>query len=108
MARSSARFPALIGAGILLSRIAGLVRQRVFSHYLGLLDENDVMTAAFRIPNLLQNLFGEGVLSASFIPVYVGLIRDGEEETAGKVACAVLGLLSFVVALIVLVGVVAT
>ncbi|HEY2804369.1 MAG TPA: murein biosynthesis integral membrane protein MurJ [Gemmatimonadales bacterium] len=108
MARSSGRFPALVGAGILLSRLAGLVRQRVFSHYLGLHDEADVVTAAFRIPNLLQNLFGEGVLSASFIPVYVGLLRDGDEDAAGKVAGAVLGLLSFVVALIVLVGVVAT
>ena len=108
MARTSGRFPALVGAGILLSRLAGLIRQRVFSHYLGLYDEADVVTAAFRIPNLLQNLFGEGVLSASFIPVYVELLRDGKEEAAGKVAGAVLGLLSFVVALIVLIGVVAT
>ena len=40
-------------------------------------------TAAFRIPNFLQNLFGEGVLSASFIPVYARLLAEGDEEEAG-------------------------
>ena len=64
MARTGGRSAALVGAGIFLSRIAGLIRQRVFSHYLGLHDEADVLTAAFRIPNLLQNLLGEGALSA--------------------------------------------
>jgi putative peptidoglycan lipid II flippase len=108
MARSSGRSAALVGAGIFLSRIAGLVRQRVFSHYLGLRDEADIVTAAFRIPNLLQNLFGEGVLAASFIPVYARLLGKGEEEAAGKVAGAVLGLLTFLVSVIVLAGVVGT
>ena len=64
----------LVAAGILLSRMMGLVRQRVFSHYFGLTDEADAFTAALRIPNFLQNLFGEGVLSASFIPVYASLL----------------------------------
>src|SRR4029078_8923100 len=46
----------LVGAGILLSRIAGLVRQKVFAHYFGLSIAADAFTAAVRIPNLLQNL----------------------------------------------------
>ena len=63
----------LVAAGILLSRLAGLVRLRVFAHYFGLQsDAADAFNAAFRIPNFLQNLFGEGALSASFIP---GLCR---------------------------------
>jgi putative peptidoglycan lipid II flippase len=49
----------LVAAGILLSRLSGLVRQRVFAHYLGLGDAADALAAAFRIPNLLQNLLGE-------------------------------------------------
>jgi putative peptidoglycan lipid II flippase len=54
-----------VAAGILLSRISGLIRQRVFSYYFGLRnDAADAFTAAFRIPNFLQNLFGEGALSA--------------------------------------------
>jgi putative peptidoglycan lipid II flippase len=99
----------LVGAGILLSRITGLVRQRVFSHYFGLRnDAADAFTAAFRIPNFLQNLFGEGALSASFIPVYASLLARGERREADRVAGAVASLLSLVVAVLVLVGVIAT
>ena len=65
-------------AGILLTRLTGLVRQRVFAHYFGLGVEADAFSAAFRIPNFLQNLFGEGALSASFIPVYASLVARGE------------------------------
>ena len=69
----------MVAAGILLSRIIGLVRNRVFAHYFGTSDAADAFNAAFRIPNFLQNLFGEGVLSASFIPVYAGLRAGGDE-----------------------------
>src|SRR5512145_1077549 len=67
----------LVAAGILLSRIMGFVRQRVFGYYFGISDAADAFNAAFRIPNFLQNLFGEGVLSASLIPVYAGLRAGG-------------------------------
>ncbi len=106
---SSGRHALLVGAGILLSRLAGLVRQRVFSHYFGLRnDAADAFTAAFRIPNFLQNLFGEGALSASFIPVYAALLARGERREADRVAGAVAALLTLIVAAIVLLGVVAT
>ncbi|RYG85470.1 MAG: murein biosynthesis integral membrane protein MurJ, partial [Alphaproteobacteria bacterium] len=59
-----------VALGILLSRLSGLARERVFAHYLGNSDAAGAFKAALRIPNFLQNLFGEGVLSASFIPVY--------------------------------------
>src|SRR3990172_2716336 len=108
MARSAGRSAALIAAGILLSRIAGLVRQRVFAHYLGLSDAADALSAAFRIPNLLQNLLGEGVLSASFIPVYARLLGEGKEEEANRVAGAVGGLLALAVAVVVATGVIAS
>ena len=107
MARTSGRSAALVGAGIFLSRIAGLIRQRVFAHYLGLYDEADVLTASFRIPNLLQNLLGEGALSASFIPVYARLVAEGKDEDARVLASAVAGLLALVVSIIVALGVVA-
>lgn len=95
----------LVASGIFLSRVFGLVRQRVLGHYLGLGDGNDAFTSAFRIPNLLQNLLGEGVLSASFIPVYARLRADGRDEDAERVAGAVFGLLALVTALVVLAGV---
>lgn len=102
------RYAALVAAGILLSRLAGLVRERVFSHYFGLSDAGDAFKAAFKIPNYLQNLFGEGVLSASFIPVYARLLAEGDEREARRVAGAVVSLLALVVALLVLAGVLAT
>ncbi len=82
-----------MAAGILLSRIAGLVRERAIAHYLGVSIYSDVVRAALRMPNLLQNLLGEGTLSASFIPVYAELLEKGREEEAGRVAGAVLGLI---------------
>ena len=60
-----------------------------------------------RIPNVLQNLLGEGVLSASFIPVYSRLLADEDEEQARRVAGAVAGLLAALSGVIVLVTLVA-
>ena len=98
-----------VAAGILLSRLAGLVRLRVFAHYFGLQsDAADAFNAAFRIPNFLQNLFGEGALSASFIPVYASLLGRGRQAEADQVAGAVGAILALVVAVLVLAGVVAT
>jgi putative peptidoglycan lipid II flippase len=95
----------LVAAGILLSRLAGLVRQRVLSHYLGLSLPADAFNLAFRIPNFLQNLFGEGVLSASFIPSYARLRSEGRDEEARRLAGAVLGILSIAVAILVALGI---
>src|SRR3954453_3160326 len=102
------RSATLVAAGIFLSKIAGLVRERVFAHYFGNSDAADVFRAAVRIPNFLQNLFGEGVLSASFIPVYARLRALGQDEEASDVADAVATLLALVTSLLVLIGVVAT
>ncbi len=99
---------ALVAAGILLSRLAGLIRDRVFAHYFGTSYVADAFRAALRIPNFLQNLFGEGVLSASFIPVYAGLLARDDKEEAGRVAGAVFAILALITSALVLVGVLAT
>jgi len=104
----SKRHAILVAAGILLSRIAGLVRERVFAHYFGNSDAADAFKAAFRIPNFLQNLFGEGVLSASFIPVYARLLAHKDDEEARRTAGAVAALLALTTSLIVLLGVLTT
>src|SRR5690349_19404442 len=104
----SGRFAALVAAGILLSPVAVLVRQRDFAHYFGNSDAAGAVHAAFRIPDVLQNLFGEGVLSASFIPVYAGLVGKGEHEEARRVAGAVAALLGLLTSVLVLAGVLAT
>jgi putative peptidoglycan lipid II flippase len=97
-----------VGVGILLSRIAGLVRTRVIAHYVGQKGAADAFAAALRIPNVLQNLFGEGVLSASFIPVYARLRAEGKDADATRVARAVGTLLVLVAATIAAVGVTAS
>ncbi|MBS2025663.1 MAG: murein biosynthesis integral membrane protein MurJ, partial [Deltaproteobacteria bacterium] len=99
-----------VALGILLSRLAGLARQRMFAHFLGTSAAADAWNAAFKIPNLLQNLLGEGVLSASFIPVYASLRTQGPEgqAKAREVAGAVAALLGLLLALFVLLGVTST
>lgn len=105
---STSKHAFMVGAGILISRIIGVVRQRVFSHYLGIGDAAGAFTAAFRIPNFLQNVFGEGALSASFIPVYANLLARGDKKEAARVADAVLTLLALATSVIVLIGVLTT
>jgi putative peptidoglycan lipid II flippase len=88
-----------VGAGILLSRLAGLLRVALFAKYLGQQTEAaDAFNAAFRIPNLLQNLFGEGALSGSFIPIHAGLRARGEHEAAARAARTFFALLTTVLA----------
>jgi putative peptidoglycan lipid II flippase len=96
----------LVAAGILLSRFAGLLREIVTARFLGTGLGAEAFKAALRIPNLLQNLLGEGVLSASFVPVYSKALAEGREQEAGRLAGAIAGLLLAVTALLVLVGVV--
>jgi putative peptidoglycan lipid II flippase len=91
-----------------LSRILGLIRNRVFAHYFGTSAAADAFNAAFKIPNFLQNLFGEGVLSASFIPVYARLLAEKDKDEANRVAAAVGSLLALGTAIVVLVGVLLT
>jgi len=95
----------LVGLGILLSRIVGLVRERVLATYFGTGLHADVFAAGMRLPNVLQNLLGEGTLSASFIPAYSALLGQGRTREAGRVAGAAFGLLLAIAGAIALVGV---
>ena len=90
----SGRNAFLVGAGIVLSRISGVVREGFLAAWLGTRSSADAFSAALRIPKLLQNLLGEGSLSASFIPVYSQVLQRGDERRAGHVAGAVAGLLT--------------
>lgn len=94
----------LVAAGIFLSRIAGIVRVRFIAGALGNSLYADAFNNALKIPNFLQNLLGEGTLSASFIPVYSKLLKEGREEEAGRVAGAVFALLLALSGILGLVG----
>jgi putative peptidoglycan lipid II flippase len=113
-ARRSATGALFVSIGIFATKMFGIVRQVVIAHFLGASVVADAFNAAFRIPNLLQNLFGEGALSAAFIPVYSNLLARGAKgdtdatEEAGRLAGAVLAILALLVSILVLLGVLFT
>jgi len=96
----------LVGAGILASRVAGLIREIALAGVLGVSAPTDAIRNAVRIPNLLQNLLGEGTLSASFIPVYADLIERGERRRASRLAGSIAGVLLVVTGVLVVLGIV--
>ncbi len=102
-----------VAAGIGLSRIAGVVREIFIAAVLGA--GADAFRFAMQIPNLIQNLLGEGSLSAAFVPVYAGALQRAEEDPDGpdgrearQLAGSVLGFGLAVVALLVAVVVLLT
>ena len=101
------RAATVVAAGILISRLTGLVRGWVFAHFFGSGMESDAYTAAIKIPFMMRNLLGEGALSASFVPVYSGLLAKGDARGARALAGAVLGLLLAAVSVLTLVGIAA-
>ena len=92
--RRSGRSAAVVGGGVVLSRLSGVAREVILGAFLGTRASADAFGAALRIPKLLQNLLGEGALSAAFIPVYAQVLEEGDEERAGRLAGAVAGLLA--------------
>jgi putative peptidoglycan lipid II flippase len=102
--RRSSAAALLVGAGIFLSRIVGLIRERVLATYFGASLHADVFAAGLRMPNVVQNLLGEGTLSASFIPVYSELIGQGRTKEAGRLAGAIFALLLAIAGAISVIG----
>ena len=96
----------IVGSATLLSRILGFIRDVVIAAYFGAGLSSDAFFVAFRIPNLLRRLVGEGSLSIAFIPVFTEyLTRCGEEE-AFKMARTALRWLSLVLVVIVILGII--
>jgi len=93
MARRRGRPAARVAAGIIVSRLLGFVRQAVFARFFGASPAAGAFLAALRIPNAIRNLLGEGTLSASFIPVYAGMLARGEDEDARRLSSAIVSLL---------------
>ncbi len=106
--RPSGRNAIIVGAGILLSRLSGLIRELIFAGLLGTRVAADAFKAALQIPGLLQNILGEGTLSASFIPAYSRLINEQEnDDEPGLVAGTIVTLLGLVTSVIVIIGILA-
>lgn len=94
-----------VAAGIFTSRIFGLLRERTVAYFFGVGAHADVLQVAFKSPNLLQNLLGEGTISAAFIPIYSRMVEEERYEAAGRFAGAIFGLLLAVAGGVALLGV---
>lgn len=95
-----------VAIGILASRILGLVRDSVVGSLAGVGAYTDVVTAALKLPNVLQNLLGDQALSASFIPSYSRLLAEGRRRDAGALAGAMFGLMFAALGALSLLGVI--
>ena len=78
---SVARSAAIMGIATFLSRIAGLIREQTFAYLFGAGKWTDAFNVAFKIPNLLRDLFAEGAMSAAFVPTFNGILqKEGQEK----------------------------
>src|SRR5688572_4911030 len=101
-----ARSAGLIGAATMTSRILGLVREQVMAYLFGAGNAVDAFNVAFRIPNLVRDLFAEGAMSAAFVPTFTKyLSRDGK-PAAWRLASNVLNALLVVTLVLVIFGMV--
>jgi putative peptidoglycan lipid II flippase len=91
-----------VSALTMLSRLLGLVREQIFALTLGAGTSSDAFLAAFRIPNLLRDLFAEGALSTAFVPTYVATLRNQSRAAAYALANRVVSTLTLYVGAIAL------
>jgi len=104
--RSVARSAGLVGLAVMGSRILGLVREQVFATFFGAGFAMDAFIIAFRVPNLLRDLFAEGALSAAFVTTFSQTITRQGERAAWRLANLVNNGLIVVLTGVVLLGIV--
>lgn len=98
----------LVSAATMLSRVLGLVRDQIFGHLFGASLFADAYVVAFRIPNLLRDLFAEGALSAAFVPTFAERLRRDGADAAFRLANVVIGAVLVVVGGVALAGIAAS
>ena len=84
MSTRLARSAGLIGAATMTSRMLGVVREIVLAALFGAGNDMDAFNVAFRVPNLLRDLFAEGAMSAAFVPTFTRSSRTGREARGGS------------------------
>jgi putative peptidoglycan lipid II flippase len=100
-----ARRAGVVSAAVFASRILGLVREQVFAVFFGAGRELDAFITAFRIPNLLRDLFAEGALSAAFVTTFSQRLERDGEGSAWRLANLVINSLAVIVAALTLLGI---
>ena len=93
-----------LSAATMASRVLGLLRDQIFAFLIGANRYSDAFVIAFRIPNLLRDLFAEGALSSAFVPTFADAHRNRGAEAAFRLANTVVALILVVVGVLTLLG----
>jgi putative peptidoglycan lipid II flippase len=101
-----ARSAGLFGLATMASRILGLVRDQVLAFYFGAGDAMDAFRVAFRIPNLVRDLFAEGAMSAAFVPTFTRELTAEGRPRAWRLADSVITALVIVTGVLVMAAIV--
>lgn len=106
--QSVAKSAGIVSIAVMFSRVLGLVREQIFAYYFGAGFLYDAYLVAFRIPNVLRDLFAEGALSAAFVKVFTDYqINKGEKE-AWRLASLVFNALAIVLSVVTILGMLIT
>ncbi len=95
----------MVGSMTGVSRVLGLVREWLMAYFFGTSLQKSAFDVAFRIPNLFRRLFGEGALSAAFIPVYTETLKNEGSEVANRLASRIAGFLVAVLGTVTALGI---
>src|SRR6476646_4827277 len=104
--RVSTRATGVVGVAVMCSRILGLIREQVFAGLFGAGKNLDAFLMAFRVPNLLRDLFAEGALSTAFITTFSKRIATDGDESAWRLANKVATLTAVFMSAVTLLGIV--
>lgn len=102
---SLVRSAGVIGIATMTSRVLGLVRDVVLANFFGAGDAMDAFRIAFRLPNILRDLFAEGALSAALVPTFTRALATGDRTAAWRLASNVLTVLVLISGAIALAGI---
>ncbi len=97
-----AKSAASVGTAVMCSRVLGLVREQVFAGLFGAGFVSDAFAVAFRIPNLLRDLFAEGALSAAFVTVFSAYDKQRTQEETWQLAANVLNFILILLSIVTL------
>ncbi len=103
---SVARSAGIVSIAVMFSRVLGLVREMIFARFFGAGFLYDAYVVAFRIPNVLRDLFAEGALSVAFVKVFTDYQVNKSEKEAWRLASLVLNLLAIILSVVCIVGVI--
>ncbi|HSB11271.1 MAG TPA: murein biosynthesis integral membrane protein MurJ [Blastocatellia bacterium] len=105
---SVARSAGIVSLAVMASRVLGLAREMVFAYFFGASKNiaNDAYVVAFRIPNLLRDLFAEGALSSAFVTVFSDYLVTKDEKEAFRLSNLVATILIVVLGILVILGII--